>query len=124
MFDTLSNDIRHAARTLMARPVFNAADLTGMGLGRGVVGAIALGIVLKSPLFGVGSIDLPGLTMVVALLGAIAFVACWLPARRAAATTRPRHCATNEQTLHRAPRGHAGGAETDSGRRVLRCLKI
>ncbi|MGA9335626.1 MAG: ABC transporter permease [Rudaea sp.] len=62
----------------------NGARLLGLGLGIGVVGAIALGLVLKSQLFGVGSIDLPSLIVVVCVLAATALAACWLPARRAA----------------------------------------
>ncbi|MET0225272.1 MAG: ABC transporter permease [Dokdonella sp.] len=62
----------------------DGARLAGIGLGLGVLGAIALGLVLKSQLFGVGSIDLPSLAGVVGVLAATAFFACWLPARRAA----------------------------------------
>lgn len=64
----------------------NGARLIGLGLGLGIVGAFAIGIVLKSQLFGVGSIDLPSLAIVVCVLASTAFLACWLPARRAAAT--------------------------------------
>ncbi|SFN51822.1 ABC transporter permease [Dokdonella immobilis] len=66
--------------------ISDGAILIGSGLGLGLIGAIALGLVLRSQLFGVGSIDPPSLALVVLLLGAIAFIACWLPARRAAAT--------------------------------------
>jgi predicted permease len=62
----------------------DGAHLVGLGIGVGVLGAFALGLVLKSQLFGVGSIDLPSLAIVVGVLAATAFVACWLPARRAA----------------------------------------
>lgn len=64
----------------------DGAVLIASGIGLGVLGAIALGLLLRNQLYGVGSIDLPSLLAVVALLGLIAFVACWLPARRAAAT--------------------------------------
>jgi predicted permease len=62
----------------------NGARLIGLGLGIGVFGAFALGLILKSQLFGVGSVDLPSLAVVIGVLAATAFVACWLPARRAA----------------------------------------
>jgi ABC-type antimicrobial peptide transport system permease subunit len=64
----------------------DGARLAGAGIGIGVLGAIALGVVLKSQLFGVGSVDPPSLAAVVTVLAAIALVACWVPARRAART--------------------------------------
>ncbi|HEY0229625.1 MAG TPA: ABC transporter permease [Dokdonella sp.] len=62
----------------------DGARLAAVGLGLGVLGAVALGLVLKSQLFGVGSIDPPSLALVIGVLAATAFFACWLPARRAA----------------------------------------
>lgn len=62
----------------------SGARLTGIGLGIGIIGAFALGLLLKSQLFGVGSIDVPSLALVVLVLATTALVACWLPARRAA----------------------------------------
>lgn len=64
----------------------DGARLILVGLGLGIVGAIALGFVLRSQLFGVGSVDPLSLLGVVCVLGATAFLACWLPARRAAGT--------------------------------------
>ncbi|HKE49567.1 MAG TPA: ABC transporter permease [Rhodanobacteraceae bacterium] len=64
----------------------DGARLLSMGLGLGVVGAIALGFALKSQLFGIGSIDLPSLAAVVVVLAIVALAACWLPAHRAART--------------------------------------
>ncbi|MEO7063767.1 MAG: ABC transporter permease [Dokdonella sp.] len=61
----------------------DGARLIGTGIGLGVLGAFALGSMLRSQLFGVGSIDPPSLVIVVLTLAAIAFLACWLPARRA-----------------------------------------
>ena len=74
------------ASRIRRQVIRDGAGLIGSGLGLGLVGAIGLGLVLRSQLFGVGSIDLPSLAAVMGLLGAIAFVACWLPARRAAST--------------------------------------
>jgi putative ABC transport system permease protein len=64
----------------------DGARLVGIGLGIGIVGAIALGFVLRSQLFGVGAIDLTSLVAVVAVLAVTSLFACWLPARRAART--------------------------------------
>ena len=60
--------------------------LTGLGIGLGVLGALALGFVLRSQLFGIGAIDLPSLGIVIAVLAVTALAACWLPAHRAART--------------------------------------
>jgi predicted permease len=69
------------------RHVFrDGGRLIAAGIGIGLIGAVVLGLVLRSQLFGVGSVDLPSLAAVVGLLTATAFLACWLPARRAAAT--------------------------------------
>ena len=64
----------------------DGARLVGIGLGLGIVGAIALGFVLRTQLFGVGAVDLASLVAVVAVLALTSLVACWLPARRAART--------------------------------------
>ena len=50
----------------------------------GVVGAAAAGRLLRAQLHGVGTIDPLTLAAVALLLGAVAVVAAWLPARRAA----------------------------------------
>ncbi|MEP7042518.1 MAG: ABC transporter permease [Dokdonella sp.] len=73
----------------------DGARLAAIGLGLGVLGAVALGLVLKSQLFGVGSIDLPSLAIVIGVLAATAFAACWLPARRAAGVA-PMEALRNE----------------------------
>ena len=64
----------------------DGARLVVVGLAIGVAGAIALGFVLRSRLFGIGSVDLPSLAIVMLVLTATAMAACWLPARRAART--------------------------------------
>ncbi|HEX5124364.1 MAG TPA: ABC transporter permease [Rhodanobacteraceae bacterium] len=64
----------------------DGARIAGAGLGIGVVLALALGFALQSQLFGIGVVDPPSLAAVVAVLAATAFLACWLPARRAART--------------------------------------
>jgi putative ABC transport system permease protein len=55
-----------------------------VGLAAGVGGALALGRLLSSFLFGVGPSDAKTILGVVAVTLAAALLACWLPARRAA----------------------------------------
>lgn len=55
-----------------------------IGLGAGLVGALALGGFLSSQLFGVSRFDPLTFLAVVTVLGAVALLACWLPAWRAA----------------------------------------
>ena len=58
--------------------------LIGIGLGLGVVGALALGRVLSSQMPGVGAFDFGVLVVTIVGLGGAALFASWLPARRAA----------------------------------------
>ena len=58
--------------------------LTGIGVGIGIIGALLLGRVVSSLLFGVSSRDPVTLIAVAVMLGLIAMIASWLPARRAA----------------------------------------
>jgi predicted permease len=58
-------------------------SIAAIGLGLGLVGALALGGFLSSHLFGVSRFDPVTLIGVIVLLGTVALVACWLPARRA-----------------------------------------
>ncbi|HEY2434107.1 MAG TPA: ABC transporter permease [Vicinamibacterales bacterium] len=59
--------------------------LVAIGLGVGIPASIAAARLLRSQLFGVQSADPLAYAGVTALLGLVAFVACYLPARRAAA---------------------------------------
>ncbi|HEV7490783.1 MAG TPA: FtsX-like permease family protein, partial [Rhodanobacteraceae bacterium] len=74
------------AARIRSQVLGDGARLTAIGLGLGVLGAFALGFVLRSQLFGIGAIDLPSLAIVVVVLATTALAACWLPARRAART--------------------------------------
>ena len=76
--------------TLGARPVDvlrlilgEGMKLTVMGLAIGLVGALALTRLLSSLLFGVSERDPYTFAAVALLLGAVALLACWIPARRA-----------------------------------------
>jgi predicted permease len=59
------------------------ARLTAAGLLVGVVAAFALTRVLSNQLYGVSATDLTAFAAVVPVLGAVAMLATWLPARRA-----------------------------------------
>jgi ABC-type antimicrobial peptide transport system permease subunit len=60
-------------------------QLAALGVVVGLLGAYALTRLLGSLLYGVGSFDGVTLGAVALLLAAIALLACWFPARRAAA---------------------------------------
>ena len=58
-------------------------SLIGVGLGAGLVGAFAASRAMNSLLYGVGTVDAVALLGAIVTLAAVAFVACYLPARRA-----------------------------------------
>jgi putative ABC transport system permease protein len=64
--------------------VGNAMMLTAIGLGIGLLGAVALARPLAVLLFDTGPYDAATFVLVPALLAMIAAVAAWVPARRAA----------------------------------------
>ena len=49
----------------------------------GLIGALALSRLMSSVLYGVGATDLATFVSVIALLGSVVWIACYLPARRA-----------------------------------------
>jgi putative ABC transport system permease protein len=57
--------------------------LLAIGLAAGLLGAFAASRALNSLLYGVGSLDAAALVGALVMLAAVAFVACYLPARRA-----------------------------------------
>ena len=59
------------------------ARLVGFGLAAGLAGALALGRILASVLYGINGNDLAILCAVTAALAGASLLACWLPARRA-----------------------------------------
>lgn len=62
----------------------NGMLLTGIGIGIGIAGSIALTRLMQNLLFGVTATDAATFAGVSALLGAVALLATYLPARRAA----------------------------------------
>ena len=56
------------------------------GIGFGLAGVLALGHLLHSTLFGIGSVDLGGFAVVAALLTGGALLASFVPARRSSRT--------------------------------------
>ena len=57
--------------------------LVSLGIGLGLIGAIAVSRALSSLLYGVGALDVPALAIAITALAFVALLACWLPARRA-----------------------------------------
>lgn len=57
--------------------------LIGVGLGAGLIGAFAASRALNSVLYNVGSLDAVALIGALVTLAVVAFIACYLPARRA-----------------------------------------
>ncbi len=60
------------------------ATLAALGLAIGLAGAIALSRILTTLVFGITAQDVPTYAAVTALLAAVALLACYLPARKAA----------------------------------------
>ena len=58
-------------------------SLIGVGLGAGLLGAFVASRALNSLLYGVGALDAVALIGAIVTLAAVAFIACYLPARRA-----------------------------------------
>jgi ABC-type antimicrobial peptide transport system permease subunit len=63
--------------------VVQGMRFVGFGVLLGLMGVFACTRLLQSLLFGIGATDLPTVIVVTVVLGAVAFVACLLPARRA-----------------------------------------
>ncbi|HET9425830.1 MAG TPA: ABC transporter permease [Gemmatimonadaceae bacterium] len=70
-------------RDILALVVGHGARLAATGLVLGTVGALALGRLLQSLLFGVGATDPPTIAAVVAFLAVVTVAACLIPAVRA-----------------------------------------
>lgn len=73
-------------RRVVSLIVQSGLVLTVAGITLGLGGAFALSRTLESFVFEVTTTDAPTFAIVAALLAAVAIAACYLPARRAAAT--------------------------------------
>lgn len=71
------------ASRIVGRVLRRGALLTGIGLVLGLAGAVALSRVLESLVFGITAQDIPTYGAVTLLLGLVAIVACYVPARKA-----------------------------------------
>jgi predicted permease len=58
-------------------------QLTSLGVAAGLAGALGVNQVIASMLFGIQATDATTIAAVVATIGAVSALACWLPARRA-----------------------------------------
>ncbi len=70
-------------REVMALVIRQGMVLALLGVALGVAGSLALTRLMESLLFEVSTTDLATFGVVAALLIAVAFLACWIPARRA-----------------------------------------
>jgi hypothetical protein len=73
-----------APRQVLVMVLGSAASLVTVGLGIGIIGALALTRSLSSLLFGVAPEDATTMASVLVVLTAVALLASWLPARNAA----------------------------------------
>jgi putative ABC transport system permease protein len=69
---------------LLSLVIRHGMTLTFMGLAVGIAGSLALTRLLSTLLFGISPRDPETLISVAAILAAVAFAACYIPARRAA----------------------------------------
>jgi predicted permease len=73
-----------AQRKDILRLVLNqGVTIAVIGIGLGILGALAMSRLLTSFIFGIGAIDAVTFATVAISLGIVAMVACWVPARRA-----------------------------------------
>ena len=68
---------------LMRLILFRGLALTGIGLAVGIAGSLALTRAMASLLYGIGARDPLTMSVVGAILAAVALAACYIPARRA-----------------------------------------
>ena len=87
MLHDLKYALRRLAKRLVRRPDrFSAAarELATLGLGLGLLAALAVSRLVRSLLVDVGPTDPLVFAAVILVLGGAAVLACWLPARRKA----------------------------------------
>jgi ABC-type antimicrobial peptide transport system permease subunit len=69
----------HVLRLLLG----DGMKLVALGVVLGIAGVLGVGRILRTLLYGVGATDVPTILLMTALLGFVAFIACWWPAHRA-----------------------------------------
>ena len=72
-----------ARRDVFGLVLRQGVGLVSIGIGLGLLGAIAASRALNSVLYGVGSLDLGAFAVAIILLALVALLACFVPARRA-----------------------------------------
>jgi putative ABC transport system permease protein len=72
-----------SAGSLLGLTLRGGMIMTGIGLALGIAGALGLTKLLESLLFGVGARDPITIVAVAGILGCVALLACYIPARRA-----------------------------------------
>jgi predicted permease len=70
-------------RDILRLVIGDGGKLTAIGLALGLAGAIAIGLAMRTQLYGIAAFDPATLAIVAILIGVTAWIACWLPARRA-----------------------------------------
>jgi ABC-type antimicrobial peptide transport system permease subunit len=68
---------------VLAQVMKHGLQVTGLGVGIGIVGAIALNRLMASLLFGVQPTDMATMALVIVTITVVAIAASWLPAWRA-----------------------------------------
>jgi putative ABC transport system permease protein len=71
-------------REIVGLVLGQATGLVGAGLAIGAAAAFGVGVLLQSQLFGIKAYDVPTFAAILLMLAAVALLACWIPARRAA----------------------------------------
>jgi ABC-type antimicrobial peptide transport system permease subunit len=79
-----------AGRDVQRMVIGRGMLLAGIGIALGTAGAIGASRVLASMVFGVTTTDVTTFALVAAGMAFMAFLASWIPARRAAATDPAR----------------------------------
>ena len=79
-------EVGHIHEEVSTDAVGNAAKLVGIGIGIGLISAVALTRLISSLLFGVSPFDLATLAAVSLFLAGVAVLASYIPAHRAAKT--------------------------------------
>ncbi|MBI2929233.1 MAG: ABC transporter permease [Verrucomicrobia bacterium] len=70
-------------RNVLALVIGHGMRLALIGIGLGMLGALAITRVLRNMLFEVNPFDPLAFSLVTAILGGVALLACWIPARKA-----------------------------------------